>query len=291
MRLVTFSKKGQPTVGVAHHADLIDLSVAAPKLPRDMIGLIAAGRPALAAASKAVDKAKGKAVKRFKAAKLLPPIPRPGKIIMVGLNYRLHAQESGMAIPAYPQLFARWSNTLSAHNEAMVLPKASSMFDWECELAVIVGRKARAVPADKALGHVFGYSLFNDGSIRDYQFKPGPGAQWTAGKNWDKTGAFGPWIVTADELPPGAAPLEISTTVNGQVMQKSHTGDMIFDVATLIALISEFATLEPGDLIVTGTPAGVGHGRKPPVYLKAGDVCTVAVERIGELTSRIVAQK
>ena len=215
---------------------------------------------------------------------LLPPV-EPAKIVCVGLNYADHAAEADFAKPDYPAFFSRFASSLIASEAAILLPKESDKLDYEGELVAVIGRGGRRIARESALDHVVGYSIFNDASIRDYQTRS---AQWTIGKNFDGTGAFGPALVTADALPPGGAGLAITTRVNGEVRQHSSTANLIFDVATLVALVSEAMTLEPGDIIVTGTPAGVGHARKPPVYMAAGDVCEVDIERIGRLRNAVV---
>lgn len=215
---------------------------------------------------------------------LLAPVPKPGKIICIGLNYRAHAIEGGNPIPEYPAVFMRCTTSLVDPGAAMILPDCSDKLDFEAELAVVIGRTATNVPASRALDHVAGYACFNDGSVRDYQRKS---TQWTMGKNFDRTGGFGPELVTPDELPAGASGLRIIARLNGEVMQDSSTADMIFDVATLIATLSEAMTLEPGDVIATGTPSGVGYARKPPVFLREGDRIEVAVERIGTLVNTV----
>lgn len=214
----------------------------------------------------------------------LLPLRQPGKIICVGLNYRDHANESGMQVPDDPTLFARFASSLVAHGAPILRPPESERLDYEGELAAVIGKGGRRIAKADALDHVAGYSIFNDGSIRDFQLRT---PQWTMGKNFDSTGAFGPVFVTADALPPGARGLRIETRLNGQTMQKSSTDQLIFDVATLVALISVGITLEAGDVIVTGTPSGVGAARKPPVFMKAGDVCEVEIERIGILRNPI----
>jgi acylpyruvate hydrolase len=215
---------------------------------------------------------------------LLPPVPRPGKIICIGLNYRQHAAEGGNAIPDYPAVFLRSTTSLLAPGAAMLRPVCSEKLDYEAELAVIIGARATRVSVDAALGYVAGYACFNDGSVRDYQRKS---SQWTIGKNFDATGGFGPELVTADELPAGARGLRIVSRVNGVVMQDSNTDDMIFDVATLVSVLSQAMTLEPGDVIATGTPAGVGYARNPPQFLQAGDRCEVEIEGLGVLSNHV----
>ena len=213
---------------------------------------------------------------------LLPPVPNPGKIICVGLNYRAHAIEGGNSIPDYPAVFLRCTTSLAAPGGAMLYPECSDKLDYEAELAVIIGKTARNVAVAHSLNHVAGYSCFNDGSVRDYQRKS---TQWTMGKNFDGTGGFGPELVTPDELPAGASGLRLVARLNGKVMQDTDTADMIFDVATLVATLSEAMTLEPGDVIATGTPSGVGYARTPPVFMRPGDTIEIEIEGIGTLTN------
>ena len=215
----------------------------------------------------------------------LPPFAFPEKIICVGLNYKDHATESGFQAPTYPALFGRFASSLIGHNAPLIVPKVSSMLDYEGEVVAIVGKAGRNIPVERALEHVAGYSVFNDGSIRDYQFKS---AQWTIGKNFDGTGAFGPAFVTADELPAGVKGLRLQTRLNGTVLQDANTDDMIFDIATLISLLSDPFLLKPGDVLVTGTPSGVGLARNPKIFMKPGDVCEVEIEGIGLLSNPVV---
>lgn len=218
---------------------------------------------------------------------LLPPIPRPDKVFCVGLNYRTHAEETGQPIPDYPVIFSRFHSSLVAHGAPLVRPHASDKFDYEAELAVVIGRPGRRIPRRDALKHVAGYAPFNDGSIRDFQFKS---SQWTMGKNFDGTGCFGPELVTPDELPDGAAGLRIQARLNGETLQDADTGDLIFDVPALIEIVSEAVTLAPGDVIVTGTPGGVGAARQPRIWLKPGDVCEIAIEGLGILSNPVRAE-
>ena len=250
--------------------------------PGTLAALIAKGRHALRQAGETL--ASGPAVDLGKV-KFLPPFPAPPKIICVGLNYRDHSAESGFKQPDYPTLFTRFATSLVGHGAPVIRPKVSDKFDYEGELVAVIGEGGRHISKDKALDHVIGYSLFNDVSVRDYQFKS---PQWTVGKNFDGTGPFGPVFVTADELPPGGKGLRLQTRLNGQIMQDANTDDMVFDVATLIATISEAITLESGDVIVTGTPSGVGQSRKPPVFMKAGDRIEVEIEKIGILSNPVI---
>lgn len=245
--------------------------------PGTLDSLIAKGEAALRAAAETLVRT-GEAVD-LGVVKLEQPLAARGKIICIGLNY------ASMKAPDYPTLFARFPSSLIAHGEPIVRPRASEKLDYEGELVAVIGKGGRHIPRAAALSHVCGYSIFNDGSIRDFQLRT---PQWTVGKNFDNTGPFGPVFVSADELPPGAHGLKIETRLNGRVMQSATTADLIFDVATLVALISEAMTLEPGDLIITGTPAGVGAARKPPVFMKAGDICEVEIEGIGILRNPIV---
>jgi acylpyruvate hydrolase len=222
-----------------------------------------------------------------KCLAFLPPVSAPPKIICLGLNYRDHAEESGLGIPEFPVLFARFASSLIGHKAPIILPKVSVQLDWEAELVVVLGKGGKHIAEADALNHVAGYSVFNDASIRDYQMKT---PQWTAGKNFDNTGAFGPWLVTPDEVPAGAAGLKIECRVDGAVMQSSNTANLIFDVAKTINLLSTFMTLSAGDVLVMGTPGGVGIARNPQVWMKAGQVCEVEIEGVGLLVNPIVAE-
>ena len=271
MRIVTFRQNGIVRHGV-RVGDTIHVypeAASAVELAQKSASLSAAGEVAIG------------------DVELLPPVPNPGKIVCIGLNYRAHAIEGGNPIPDYPAVFMRCTTSLAAPGGAMIYPACSDKLDYEAELAVIIGKTARNVAAANALDHVAGYSCFNDGSVRDFQRKS---TQWTMGKNFDGTGGFGPDLVTPDELPAGASGLRLVARLNGQIMQDSNTADMIFDVATLIAILSEAMTLEPGDVIATGTPAGVGYARTPPVFMRPGDVTEIEIEGIGIL-SNVVAER
>ena len=216
------------------------------------------------------------------AVRLLPPVPVPPKILCVGLNYDDHLAESGLKKPVYPEIFGRFATSLIAHREPIKRPRESNTLDYEAELAVVIGKPGRRIPRSLALDHVAGYSVFNDATIREFQLRT---PQWTMGKNFDGTGAFGPWLVTPDGVPPGAHGLRIQGRLNGQVMQDSRTDRLIFTVPALIEMISVAMTLERGDVIITGTPGGVGAARKPPVFMRPDDVFEVEIEGLGVLSN------
>ena len=219
---------------------------------------------------------------------LLPPLAAPGKILCIGLNYADHGAETGLGLPVHPEVFARFGSSLIGHGAPMLLPEVSGQLDYEGELVAVIGRTGRRIPREAALDHIAGYSIFNDASIRDYQFRT---KQWTMGKNFDGTGAFGPVLVTPEELPAGAKGMRLQTRLNGRVMQDASTERLVFDVAALVVLLSEVMTLDPGDIIVTGTPSGVGFTRTPPVFMGPGDVCEVEVEGIGVLRNTVCPEK
>ncbi|TFL14708.1 FAA hydrolase family protein [Pusillimonas caeni] len=276
MRYVSIELNGKPALGVRNEQGDIDV------IGNESLEALLAGGTDLAGY------AKGRQVSQtIKAAdaRLLPPLSRPPKIICVGLNYADHTAESPYEQPDYPTLFLRLHTSLVAHDQPIVRSKLSDSLDYEGEVAVVLGKGGRYISKENALDCVAGYSIFNDGSIREYQFKA---PQWTVGKNFDATGGFGPDLVTADELPAGAKGLKIETRLNGKVVQSATTSDMIFDVATLISIISEAITLEAGDVIVSGTPAGIGWARDPKLLMRDGDVCEVTVEKLGTLRNPIV---
>jgi acylpyruvate hydrolase len=287
MQFTTYLRDGAPRLALVAGNDLVDLNDAQPKVPADLRAALKAGVD-LQAAGQAALKDKGRR-QPLAAATLAPLVPEPGKIVCLGLNYYDHAKEGGREKPDYPWFFFRAASSLVAHGQPGLLPTVSSKFDYEAELAVVIGKTVpRHTKEADALQYVFGYSCFNDMSVRDYQKRT---PQWTIGKNFDGTGGFGPTLVTADELPAGAVGLRIRSLLNGQVMQDANTSDMIFSVAETIALLADVLTLEPGDVIVMGTPAGVGQARTPPVWMKAGDTIEIDIERVGKLSNPIVAEK
>jgi 2-keto-4-pentenoate hydratase/2-oxohepta-3-ene-1,7-dioic acid hydratase in catechol pathway len=213
----------------------------------------------------------------------LPVIPEPAKIICVGLNYEAHRKETGRSVSTYPTLFTRFSDTQVGHRQDLVLPPESTQLDYEGELAVIIGSGGRRIRAADALDHVAGYACYNDASVRDWQYQT---TQFTAGKNWPRTGAFGPWMVTPEEF--GAiGPQRLQTRLNGQVMQEALLADMIFPIPHLIEYISTFTRLAAGDVIVSGTPGGVGHKRNPQVFMRSGDQVEVEIDGVGILSNPV----
>lgn len=284
MRIASFVVNGASRVGVIEGDSLIDVCAIDPNIVADIAVGLQSDPDYFGRIARAAGKAGAAERSPVNAAQLALPIPRPGKIVCLGLNYYDHAMEGGHAAPEYPAFFLRTATSLVAANEPVICPRVSERLDYEAELAVIIGKPGRHIRKERALDHVAGYSCFNDVSVRDYQRKT---SQWTIGKNFDGSGPFGPWIVTADELPPGATGLRIQSRLNGQVMQDANTSLMMCDVASAIQLLTECMTLDAGDLIVMGTPAGVGHARKPPVWMKDGDLVEIEIERIGVLRNPI----
>ena len=219
---------------------------------------------------------------------LLPSVPRPGKVVCLGVNYLDHAKEGGNKVYDYPTIFLRCATSLVAHGAPIQLSPVSTALDYEAELAVVIGRVTKNVKEADALQHVFGYACFNDATYRDYQKRT---TQWTIGKNFDQTGGFGPHLVTADELPAGCKGLHIESRLNGQVMQNANMDSLIYPVAQTLELVSKCMTLEPGDVVLMGTPAGVGYARTPPVWMGAGDVIEVEIEGIGTLRNTVGAHE
>lgn len=286
MRLATLATPAGPRAAVFagdHYVVLYNTDMA---LPISVRGLLAAGPDVLRAAEMA---GKLPAAVRIHAATaiLLPPVPDPGKILCIGLNYRDHARENNRAIPTEPVLFAKFNNTLIGHLAPIRLPAVSQKVDYEAELVVAIGKHGRDIAEADAMSYVAGYTVGHDVSARDWQFK-GEEKQWVIGKTFDTFAPTGPHLVTADEVPDPHA-LQIRLQLNGETMQDSNTREFIFTVPQLIAYLSQVVTLEPGDLIFTGTPPGVGVARKPPVFLKAGDEVEVEIERVGVLRNPVVA--
>lgn len=281
MRLVTFNHDGREQIGVRREDQLIPVDRIDPDLPGSIRQLLADGR---------LDELSAKAAS-FEGAGIplddieyLPLIPNPGKIVCIGRNYAAHAAEGGAETPTFPEIFFRTATSLIAHQGVIVRPQCSETLDFEGEFAFIIGKPCRHASEEDALDYIAGYSLFNDATIREWQRFS---TQWTIGKNFDATGPFGPELVTSDELPDGMAGLTLTTKLNGEVMQDGQIDHLVFPVRKLVAILSECMTLEPGDVVVTGTPAGVGYARKPPVWMKHGDTVEIEVQGLGTLTNTI----
>jgi 2-keto-4-pentenoate hydratase/2-oxohepta-3-ene-1,7-dioic acid hydratase in catechol pathway len=285
MRLATLDTPAGPHAALLAGNHYVDLPATDPGLPATVRGLLAAGPDALQAAKAAVDSPRAFRVPAADA-RLRPPVPDPPKVLCIGLNYRDHAVEGGKAIPIEPVLFGKFSNALIAPGEPIRLPAVSRKVDYEAELVVVIGKRGRDVTAADAMQYVAGYTVGHDVSARDWQFR-GEEKQWIIGKTFDTFGPTGPHLVTADEVPdPHALPIRLR--LNGKVMQDSNTREFIFQVPQLIQYLSQVMTLEPGDLIFTGTPPGVGAARKPPVFLKPGDEVEVEIEGVGLLRNPVV---
>ncbi|MDB5557870.1 MAG: 5-oxopent-3-ene,2,5-tricarboxylate decarboxylase [Enterovirga sp.] len=284
MRFTSVRVAGTDTLAVRRDEELFDLRAVDPSLPDGVGPLVEGGEALLARASAAAQNATTKARIDEAGVSYRPLIERPGKILCIGRNYAAHAREGGAEPLSYPDVFFRAATSLVPHRGTLIRPRVSDKFDYEGELVFVIGRRARHVRREDAFGFIAGYSIFNEGSIRDYQRRA---TQWTMGKNFDGTGAFGPDLVTSDELPDGADGLKLTTILNGQLMQDGNTHDFIFPVAEVVAILSECMTLEPGDVVLTGTPAGVGYARNPPVFMKPGDRVEVAIEKVGTLRNSV----
>jgi 2-keto-4-pentenoate hydratase/2-oxohepta-3-ene-1,7-dioic acid hydratase in catechol pathway len=284
MRIVTFRRPGTaPEAGIVAGDRVIGLSAAGYD---SVLQLIENWDTARATVEALLNQTPREAAADLSQVTLMAPIPRPPKLICVGLNYRDHAKESGMEIPSVPTIFNKFPNVVIGPNDPIVLPKNSEKPDYEAEFAFVIGKGGRHIAADTWQDHVFGYTIVNDVSARDFQMKT---SQWLMGKTFDTFAPMGPWIVTADEVADPHA-LDISMTIGGQVLQNSNTRELIFRIPQLIEFLSSVVTLEPGDIVSTGTPAGVGFGFKPPRWLRAGDECVVTVAGIGELRNPVVAE-
>jgi acylpyruvate hydrolase len=285
MKIMRFHSADGFRLGVQTGDALVDLSELRSDAPRDLADLLKMGPAILAEVRAAAKAARAAQMKPLQQARVALPIAKPEKFICLGLNYQDHVAESKNARPPYPTLFLRVLTSLVAHGDPIERPQASIQLDYEAELAVIIGRSLRNATAEEALDAVAGYACFNDGSVREFQRHT---IQWTMGKNFDRTGGFGPFFVSADELPAGAAGLKISTRVNGETRQSDDTANMIFGVGKTLSYISRGITLGPGDVIAMGTPAGVAHAHTPPKWLRAGDTVEVEIEGIGTLRNPVV---
>lgn len=283
MKLATFTESGRTRVGVVVGDAIADLAAAAPELPTGMLALLEAGPEALAAADRA---AEGASLRPLETVRLEAPVPRPPKILAVGLNYADHVAESGLERPALPLLFNKQSTSVVGPRDPFHMPRVSSALDYEGELGVVIGRRARHVPRDRAAEVIAGYTVVNDVTVRDWQLRT---PTWTMGKSFDTHCPLGPWIVTADEIPDPHG-LDLKTWVNGELRQSSNTKQLVFDAFALVEHLSTAFTLEPGDVIATGTPGGVGIAMKPPKLLQVGDVVRVAIDGVGEIENEVVPE-
>ncbi len=284
MRIVGFEAESGPRLGIVDADAVIDLQAVDPRVSADLGEWLRANGGDLAPLHDLARRAGASARRPLAQLRFGLPVARPGKILCLGLNYLEHAKEGGHARPQFPSVFLRCLTSLVPHQAAILRPAASETLDYEAELVAVIGRRAKHVKIADALACVAGYACFNDGSIREFQRRT---SQWDMGKNFDRTGGFGPWMVSADELPAGAHGLHIESRLNGKVLQSDNTANMIFPVAETIADLTQGITLEPGDLVVTGTPSGVGHARKPPLWMRAGDVCEIEIEGVGVLRNPI----
>ncbi len=289
MKLVTFAHHGETHVGAmvaqggGGASAILDLNRAQPALPADMTEFLQAGEPAWALARSALAVADERCLVPAAEATLLAPLPRPGKIICLGHNYRDH---TAGPLPEHPTFFAKFPNVVVGPHEPIVYPRAGIQMDFEAELMVVVGRRTRYADEARALESVAGYTIFNDITARDVRKLS---SQWTLAKSFDTFGPMGPALVTADEVPdPGD--LDLSLSLNGQEMQRSNTRHFIFSIPFIIAYLSQALTLEPGDVIATGTPAGTGASRQPPIFMQPGDEVRIVIEKLGELVNRVVAE-
>lgn len=285
MKLVTYrNASGRPALGAVIEGGIVDLAAVAPNLPRDMLSLIEAGESVLDTARRAV--ACGVPV-ALGELRLMTPLLRPPEYIGVGLNYRDHLAEAGVSMPAFPTVFNKQVSCIVGPHDDVVLPRCSDQLDYEGELALVIGKAARNLSPEDAGRAIFGYLVANDLSVRDWQFRS---PTVTLGKSFDTHGPLGPWITTADEVP-DPQNLLITTTVNGQVRQRGSTADMIFCCRNIVAFLSQVMTLQPGTVITTGTPAGVGLFHEPPAFLRVGDEVIVNIAGLGRIVNKVIADE
>ncbi|MFZ1895593.1 MAG: fumarylacetoacetate hydrolase family protein [Rhodoplanes sp.] len=286
MKIVGFETDAGLRLGVVEADQVVDLQAVDANTPTDLGVLLARTSGDLRPLQDLVARASAAARLPLQGLRFALPVANPGKVVCLGLNYLDHVKEGPQRdnVPQHPSIFFRSLTSLVAHESAILRPRITETLDYEGELAVIIGKRAKHLTVDAAVSCIAGYSCFNDGSVREFQRRS---TQWDMGKNFDRTGGFGPWMVTADELPPGGHGLKLETRLNGQVLQSDNTSNMMFPVAETIAYVTQGMTLEPGDVLVTGTPSGVGHARKPRVWMRHGDVCEVQIEGVGVLRNPI----
>jgi 2-keto-4-pentenoate hydratase/2-oxohepta-3-ene-1,7-dioic acid hydratase in catechol pathway len=288
MKIVGFASDTGPRL--VEGDQVIDLQVVDPALPGDLGAVLRRERGDLTPLADLARRAPPSARRALASLGYALPVAQPGKIICLGLNYLEHVREGRYAdnLPKFPTLFMRGLNSVVPHLHPLLRPRASETFDYEAELVAVIGRRAKHMTLDNALSCVAGFACANEGSIREFQRHT---TQRHMGKNFDATGSLGPWMVTADALPAGAKGLKIEGRLNGEVMQSDNTANMMFPLAETIVYATQGITLEPGDLLLTGTPSGVGHARKPPVWMKAGDVLEIEIEGIGILRNPVEDEK
>ena len=287
MKVVGFEADGGLRLGLVEGDQVIDLQAADPKVPVNLTDVLAASNGDLTPLGDIAKRAPASARRPLKGLKFGLPVARPGKILCLGLNYLEHVKEGSQRdnIPKFPTIFMRCLTSMVPHEQPIVRPKVSEQLDYEAEMMLVVGKRAKHLTMANATSCIAGYSCSNEGSVREFQRKT---TQWDMGKNFDRTGGFGPWMVTADELPDAGKGLKIQSRLNGTVMQSDNTDNMMFPVAEMLVYVTQGMTLEPGDIIFTGTPSGVGHARKPnPIWMKQGDVCEIEIEGIGVLRNPI----
>jgi acylpyruvate hydrolase len=290
MKLVGFEQDKQLHLGVVQGDTVIDLQAVDSKLPANLADILQSTNGDLSSLADLAKKAPASAHRPLAGIKYALPVARPGKIICLGLNYMDHVKEGKYAdnIPKFPTIFFRVQTSLAAHKQPLIRPLVSETFDYEAELVAVIGKRCKHVKKEDAASVIAGWACFNEGSIREYQRRT---TQWDMGKNFDQTGGFGPFMVTADEVPALGKGLKIESRLNGKVMQSDNTDNMMFPVAETIADITQGMTLEPGDLLVTGTPSGVGHARKPPAWMRHGDTIEIEIEGVGLLSNPIEDEK
>ncbi|MGH6768633.1 MAG: fumarylacetoacetate hydrolase family protein [Xanthobacteraceae bacterium] len=290
MKIVGFESSEGLRLGVVDGDNVIDLQAVDPKVSSNLADVLAQTNGNLSSLGDLAKRAPASARMPLNGLKFALPVARAGKLICLGLNYMEHVKEGFNRdnVPKFPTIFMRCQTSLVPHKQAILRPKVTETLDYEAEMVVVIGKRAKHLTMDNAYSCIAGYSVFNEGSAREFQRKT---TQWDMGKNFDKTGGFGPWMVTADEVPPGGKGLKIQTRLNGQTMQSDNTDNMMFPVAETLVYVSQGMTLEPGDVIITGTPSGVGFARKPPVWMKDGDTCEVDIEGVGVLVNPIADEK
>ena len=290
MKIVGFESGQGLRLGVIEGDQVIDLQAADAKVPVNLADYLASSGGDLKPLAELAQRAPASARRPLKDLKFGLPVARPSKVICLGLNYLEHVKEGANRdnIPKFPTIFMRCQTSLAPHLSSLLRPRVSETFDYEAELVVVIGKRAKHLTMANAYSCIAGYSCFNEGSVREFQRKT---TQWDMGKNFDRTGGFGPWMVSADEVPAGGKGLKIESRLNGQVMQSDNTDNMMFPVAETLVYLTQGMTLEPGDVLVTGTPSGVGHARKPPVWMKQGDVAEIEIEGVGTLRNPIEDEK